>query len=218
MYCELLLVLVIIIELSISFEFLTSHPIYNRKCKHSIRMDDESPRLGIKTELTTRDEYLETRFKKLSLSGHDLTPFNNNDLDEWIQEYKHIYDNICNDNDDKFLGRNKKGIYVCYIGGLPLFASGFRIDKECDKKTLTFESPCDEDHIYTMNNKIFCVRSNLEIGSYEQGMYKIDAQKIKFLDLNQVWPVSSLPENFWGTEGQYVSWNSNDLSRQPLSY
>jgi len=214
MYEILVLVVINVIMLSLSFELKGSY----RKGKNYIRMDDESPRIGIKTELTTRDEYLLTRFSRLSLSGHDLTQLNKLEIEEWIQEYKKIYD-IYDINDcDAFLGMNKKGIYVCYIGGLPLFASGYRIDKECNKMTLTFESPCDEDHITILNNKIFCVRSSLQIGSYDQGKYKVDAEKVRFLALDIVWPVPSIPENFWGSEGQYLSWNSNDMSNKPLSY
>jgi hypothetical protein len=37
-------------------------------------MDDEIARAGIKEELTTRDEYLDSKFVRLSSSGHDLTP------------------------------------------------------------------------------------------------------------------------------------------------
>ena len=44
-------------------------------------MDDEVARPNIKEELTTRDEYLDTRFKRLSSSGHDLTPI---DTVDWI--------------------------------------------------------------------------------------------------------------------------------------
>ena len=35
----------------------------------SIRMDDEIARPNIKEELTTRDEYLDSRFRRLSTSG-----------------------------------------------------------------------------------------------------------------------------------------------------
>ena len=46
-----------------------------------LRMDDEVARPNIKEELTTRDEYLDTQFKRLSSSGHDLTPI---DTIDWI--------------------------------------------------------------------------------------------------------------------------------------
>ena len=46
-----------------------------------LRMDDEVARPNIKEELTTRDEYLDTKFKRLSSSGHDLTPI---DTVDWI--------------------------------------------------------------------------------------------------------------------------------------
>lgn len=46
-----------------------------------LRMDDEVARPNIKEELTTREEYLDTRFKRLSSSGHDLTPI---DTVNWI--------------------------------------------------------------------------------------------------------------------------------------
>lgn len=49
----------------------------------SLRMDDEVARPGIKEELTTREEYLDSRFTRLSPSGHDLTPWTR----EMIQDY-----------------------------------------------------------------------------------------------------------------------------------
>ena len=47
----------------------------------------------------------------------------------------------------RYLGDGQKGLYVCAIGGLPLFASGTRIEEECTAKQLVFSEPCDPDHI-----------------------------------------------------------------------
>ncbi|CAM9492179.1 unnamed protein product [Discosporangium mesarthrocarpum] len=52
-----------------------------RSCKGAVWMDDEIAREGIKEELTTRDAYLETRFTKLSESGHDLTPMTTQEVE-----------------------------------------------------------------------------------------------------------------------------------------
>lgn len=45
-----------------------------------LRMDDEMARAGIKQDLTICDEYLNTRFDRLSQSGHDLTPMLSEDI------------------------------------------------------------------------------------------------------------------------------------------
>jgi len=47
----------------------------------------------------------------------------------------------------RYLGDGQKGLYVCAIGGLPLFASGTRIEEECTAQQLVFSEPCDPDHI-----------------------------------------------------------------------
>lgn len=221
-----------------------------RRC--SLRMDDELARPGIKEELTTRDEYLDERFLKLSSSGHDLTPMTAQEITHWKQERLGNYGTAwdINNNDETsttkgFLGKDMKGLYVCSIGGLPMFSSGTRIDAKCTGDHLFFSEPCDDGHIrvtdWTSTSRsmlgnlldedeisskiITCVRSGVPIGivydSSEGGdpkTYKINAREVRFLSLDEKWPVESQPENFWGTEGQYRSWNKHDLSNRPLSY
>ena len=145
-------------------------------------MDDEVARPNIKEELTTREEYLDTRFKRLSSSGHDLTPI---DTVDWImlilsganldflgvrtlphlppttsplltllsQQMSQVtWNEKTQAQTDgrvgcRYLGDGQKGLYVCAIGGLPLFASGTRIEEECTAQQLVFSEPCDPDHI-----------------------------------------------------------------------
>ena len=183
-----------------------------------IRMDDEVARIGIKTELTTKEEYLDLKFVKLSFSGHDVTRYDDEDSKQWIEDYKDIYDSYNIKDSDTFLGSNRKGLYVSYIGGLPLFSSGFRVENECNRSVLTFDAPCDDDHIVNNNNKIYCIRSGLQIGVLEKEKYVVDAATLRFLDINERIPISSQPENFWGTEGQFCAWNSNEMLSKPLSY
>lgn len=75
----------------------------------SLRMDDEVARFGIKTELTTREEYLSNTFVRLSESGHDVTPWSDVDFGQWEVEYKHSYDNnkYNSNKNDKYLGENR---------------------------------------------------------------------------------------------------------------
>ena len=70
----------------------------------------------------------------------------------------------------------------------------------------------------------FDTKSNiLNIDDYASSKYKyyIYADKLLFLSLDFIWPVESLPENYWGTEGQYRSWGTetpHELFSRPLSY
>jgi heme exporter protein D len=212
-----------------------------RYSTRDIRMDDEVSRSGIKEELTTRDEYLDARFRGLSPSGHDLTPMTSEEIERW-KETHHDYGlkwdgsrrpTGCEIGLDlsPFLGMGDRGLYVAAIGGLPVFASGARIDKLCDGKYLYFTEPCDEVHINVERGSdskpIRCIRSNTLLGSKVQikdkngnntDAYEINVQAVRFLPLRMPWPPESQPENFWGTEGQYRAWNEHDLSKRPLSY
>ena len=194
-------------------------------------------RPGIKEELTTRDEYLGKRFLRLSNSGHDLTPLLESEktplkLSSQIDNIQEYYSKLSGYG--SYLGQGSKGIYVCAIGGLPLFSSGSRINDACNKTTLIFDEPCDHDHIsirkeispigeYDLN--VYCVRSEINVGKYisdkqhsVQGHYFIDSKNIIFLPVDVPWPPESQPENFWGTEGQYCAWNNHERIRNPLSY
>lgn len=52
-----------------------------------ISMDDELARKGIKQELTTTaDEYLDLRFKRLSDSGHNLTPMTADEIQQYTSD------------------------------------------------------------------------------------------------------------------------------------
>lgn len=84
---------------------------------------------------------------------------------------------------------------------------------------MTFDELCDKDHIINKDNKIYCARTSLYLGDLlNNGNYVIDSSALRFLDLGDKIPVPSQPENFWGTEGQYRQWNSNDMLNKPLSY
>ena len=49
-------------------------------------------------------------------------------------------------------------------------------------------------------------------------MYLVDRDRVMFLPADSPWPQRSQPENYWGTEGQFVAWNDNDMAKKPLSY
>ena len=189
-----------------------------------LKMDDEIARKGIKEELTTREEYLDGRFTRLSKSGHDLTPLT---LDE--VERKKAEQNTGNTGNDgnagnenvitPFLGYNQKGLYVCNIGGLPLFASGCRVESACNKDVLVFTECVDEDHIRVTqksngkSSKVTCVRSGTEVGSVTANVFSIIPTSVAFLSLSSPWPIESQPENYWGTEGQFMAWKqSSEMS------
>lgn len=58
-----------------------------------MKMDDEKARATCKTDITARDDnYLSTRFSKLSSSGHDLTPMTSEEIDA---ELKHLSSEGC---------------------------------------------------------------------------------------------------------------------------
>lgn len=119
-----------------------------------VTMDDEVQRPNVKDDLTTRDDYLVNRFVRLSMSNHDLTPMSTDEKIKWnLDHHDHpLYDSnrtiqravLLGQN---YIGENEKGAYVCRIGGLPIFTSGTRLDRLCNKNLLVFSEPCDEDHI-----------------------------------------------------------------------
>ena len=172
-----------------------------RRSYHRVlKMDDEVARTGIKVELTTRDEYLETRFTKLSESGHDLTPLLPSELDRLRKET--ISDNF------SFLSF-RKGLYCAKIGGLPMFASGDRLDDKCSDDELVFQAPCDPEHIWIDDdNNFHCKRTGLVIGRVdtENCLYrvKISEGTLNFHALDKPFPVQSQPESYWGSEDQWT--------------
>jgi hypothetical protein len=122
-------------------------------------------------------------------------------------------------DEDTFLGKDRKGLYVCHVGGLPLFASGTRVDSLCTGSSVVFEEPCDAAHICIEHGRIHCVRSGLCVGEVvHDGKYRVFSKCLRFLDLDAPWPPESQPENFWGSEGQYRAWNKHEMSDRPLSY
>lgn len=158
----------------------------NRRVRYCT-MDDETQRIGIKDDLTTRDEYLATRFSRLSSSGHDLTSLTSEEISEWDDHHEEYSNrNIVKRTINSFLGYLDKGIYVSRIGGLPLFTSGYRLDASCTEEMLVFTEPCDPEHIYLADwngtfphlrdsimktfpsvgqvQALFCVRSGLGVG------------------------------------------------------
>ena len=186
---------------------------YRVQKSYEIKMDDEIYRQGIKLDITARDDdYLSSKFSKLSSSGHDITPMTIND--------KNSYQISPAQQFEIYLGYANKGIYVCKVGGLPLFASGYRIDNECNETMLAFTEPCDPTHISINNDyQIHCIRSNEHIGFIDENKtYRVFTSSLRFYDISAQWPVESQPENYWGSEGQYRAWNEHDLDARPLSY
>ncbi|CAM9965939.1 unnamed protein product, partial [Hapterophycus canaliculatus] len=127
-------------------------------------------------ELTTRDEYLATRFTKLSASQHDLTPFTPSETREAAShlspEKRAVLfgsaakdggrgggggdaDRDCdggadNDHDETNRGwrdHREKGLYACAVGGLPLFTSGWKLESRIGDDCPSFAEPCDEEHL-----------------------------------------------------------------------
>lgn len=185
-------------------------------------MDDERDRPGIKSDLTTRDQYLDQRFTRLSPSGHDLTPLT-------LEEVNHIIEvkefTPGSSQDKYFIGEARRGIYVNRIGGLPLFSSGMRIDELCNKIYLYFREPCDETHVQVeADQSVVCARSQTIVGHLKRmndsatSVYEVDAMLIEFYSVDDKLPMESQPENFWGTEGQYRAWNNHERIAKPLSY
>lgn len=136
-----------------------------------------------------------------------------------------------------YLGEGMKGLYVCAIGGLPLFASGARVENRCNDHVLCFTEPCDTDHLMMVATsdpqqqqpykRLVCARSHSDVGAVllildadqqQRQCYEVNVGAVRFLLLDTPWPIESQPENFWGTEGQYRAWNNHDLSSRPLSY
>lgn len=200
-----------------TFSFKIKSAICRVSTKY-LRMDDEISRAGIKEELTTRDDYLDSRFVRLSSSGHDLTPMLPNEVEAQLAAAGRscVMEAI---DEHMFLGQGRRGLYVCDIGGLPLFASGSRIDTQCSSSVLVFREPCDDSHVNSSDGQLFCVRSGLLIGEVLcNGTFKLFASRARFLGIEDRWPPESQPENFWGSEGQYRAWNQHEMSDRPLSY
>ena len=65
----------------------------------------------------------------------------------------------------RYLGDGQKGLYVCAIGGLPLFASGTRIESECTAQQLVFSEPCDPEHITLVSEENNSSSSSSNSGS-----------------------------------------------------
>jgi peptide methionine sulfoxide reductase MsrB len=212
--------------------FSPSKTLKNYKTvKKWISMDDEVNRVGIKDDLTTKDDYLNSKFTRLSPSGHDLTPLDVNAVEELLRSLEATLNDIpVKSIDDSLSGRyryqgeNQKGIYVCKIGGLPLFSSGRRYDTFCNDKYLYFTDVCDPAHVHIddLTSEVKCVRSGILVGKVIEGenksMYQINANLLNFYSIKEKWPVESQPENFWGTEGQYRAWNQHEITNNPLSY
>eukprot|EP01039_Chlorochromonas_danica_P011013 gene11013-12261_t len=181
-------------------------------------MDDERYREGIKSDLTVReDEYFSSRFKKLSSSGHNLSP------PEYLEDIQclEFYQTTLKSFQQMvpFLGAGRRGLYICNHGGLPVFASGCRIDAECNSSRLVFNEPCDPEHITNAEtNSIRCARSGETLGYFIDGKFLVDPTKLCFLPIDVPWPTMSQPENVWGSEGQYRAWNLHERSSRPLTY
>lgn len=204
-----------------------------------LRMDDETARPGIKDDLTTRDEYLSSRFSRLSSSNHDLTPMTPAEVAEWdIHHEEYSVKGILDRKFDRYLGESDKGAYASRIGGLPLFTSGSRLENICSKSVLFFTEPCDPEHITladwdgSFSNLsdaikdtfpdvvqfmlVRCTRSGCPVGLQATvdgsvpTVFAIAPECVVFLRLDQPWPLESQAENLWGTEGQYLVWKQKE--------
>lgn len=205
MLCRYRVVFLLVLIVSVIEGFQTSRGCIRRTSKKSLRMDDEVARKGIKVELTTREEYLETRFTRLSASGHDLTPMLH---EEVLEELDHHSSDLLQNR-----GIGERGLYCSTIGGLPIFSSGNRLDGECTETDLVFTDPCDEEHVEVRTNgDAICKRCGLMIGRAilnAEGkackfIVQIADQKLRFYPLSKPFPPASQPESYWGSEDQYT--------------
>eukprot|EP00752_Nemacystus_decipiens_P006998 g6277.t1 len=197
-------------------------------------MDDEIARKGIKEELTTRDEYLATRFTKLSASQHDLTPLTPSETQEAAchlpPDKKAVLFGAAAggqrdsaDPGDEANGgwrdHREKGLYACAVGGLPLFTSGWKLEPRPEDVCPSFAQPCDEEHLIEELDAeegvtfISCARSGIRLGrviadpdSPSGKRYLISSVALEFHPLGKALPVRCQPENYWGSEGQYRAW------------
>ncbi|CAM9390263.1 unnamed protein product [Ectocarpus fasciculatus] len=153
---------------------ISQHVARRRRWVSPMRMDDEIARKGIKEELTTRDEYLATRFTKLSKSQHDLTPFTPSEtqaaashlsprekavlfgdaVGDNRRSSQARQDRGNNDDDDRndeqsrgWRDHREKGLYACAVGGLPLFTSGWKLEPRAEDDCPSFAEPCDDEHL-----------------------------------------------------------------------
>lgn len=110
-------------------------------------------------------------------------------------------------DDESYLGQDRKGLYVCSIGGLPLFTSAKRMHSECSSRAVVFTDPCDPDHIRVEGNFFYCLRSGILVGEKSiQGRYKAYTKNIRFLPLDVVLPPESSPVQ------------NNEMTFKSLSY
>eukprot|EP00903_Cladosiphon_okamuranus_P006977 g6790.t1 len=199
-------------------------------------MDDEIARKGIKQELTTRDEYLATRFTKLSASQHDLTPLTPSETQEAASHLppdkkavlfgastsmeKDAGDPVDEDEANRgWRDHREKGLYACSVGGLPLFTSGWKLEPRAQDMCASFAQPCDEEHLIEERDSkegvtfVSCARSRIRLGrvvadpdSPSGKRYLILSAALEFHALGKALPVRCQPENYWGSEGQYRAW------------
>jgi hypothetical protein len=83
-----------------------------------------------------------------------MTP---NEISHWEEEHSFEYKDFISVPNNSYsetivdtnlyLGNNQKGVYVCRMGGLPLFSSGNRVAALCDPHSMVFSEPCDNDHV-----------------------------------------------------------------------
>ncbi|CAM9342728.1 unnamed protein product [Laminaria digitata] len=179
-------------------------------------------------ELTTRDEYLATRFTKLSASGHDLTPLTQSEVREAAAdlspaEASALFDGA---NEEENANENRgwrdhreKGLYACAVGGLPLFTSGWKLDPRAGDEYPSFATPCDDEHLLEERDVeegvtfVSCARSRVRVGTVTDDLgspsgrrYLIAGAALEFHPLGKALPVRCQPENYWGSEGQYRAW------------
>ena len=103
-----IIVLLLLIDLAIYISSLHISRLLNRRKTTTRLFDDETQRPGIKDDLTTRDEYLESRFIGLSSSNYDITAMTADDIADWDEHHSDysiqtVNERIYSDN-YKYLG------------------------------------------------------------------------------------------------------------------
>jgi peptide methionine sulfoxide reductase MsrB len=188
-----------------------------------LTMDDEVPRPGIRREITTReDSYFAKHFTKISNSGHNLTPLLEDEVEENMKRLPPMQVSAClrgevNDLSTLHAQETRQGLYVCALGGLPLFSSGCKLVSPPDEESWPcFSEPCDPEHIAVIDEgrELRCVRSGSILGerildpsSPTHQRWRINGACLEFFELGVPLPPQSQHENYWGSEGQYRAWD-----------
>lgn len=170
-----------------------------------------------------------TTFPKYSKSGYDITPLSKEKIAEICKTLTPTQIAVTQNSatEPAFCGdlvnNKEKGVYVCVVGGLPLFKSGTKFDSRTGWPS--FFDPVDPDHIIEKVDRthgmvrveILDARSGAHLGHvFDDGppptgkRYCLNSAALKFIPDTEKLPAESLPVKseiayfaggcFWGVE------------------